>query len=416
MVDCASGAFEILGENMGVHFMHAGGGRLRHVGRGVAVAGAVVALAATTTSYADAAALPKVTITTKATARALPTSTAYTGLEGGVTDGDYYYSVTLRHTKVGSKSYDSAQLIKTKMGATNPTLRKNYAAPSNHKKPGALGHGNDIAYNSDTKQLVIPAWSYDDSQNNSKQADRLNLVDPKTLKIVGTKAIGHTTTGICYDALNNRYVAGSLGKYYVYNSSFHQTSSSPKLSIPGRGQGIDCDEDYVYVVTSNKDSQKTDLISVYDWSFKHITTYQYASHSETEHLTHQRGTYYLGINYGGASNDGIYRLDGFQYTVRYSAGGGTGSMASTIVLYGRSTGLRKNTFTRSGYTFAGWSAKRSIDDKTRYQSPKDASKTGWYAAGHQPSGWKLCLYADGVKVLHSTTRGAVAMTATWHKK
>jgi len=81
--------------------------------------------------------------------------------------------------------------------------------------------------------------------------------------------------------------------------------------------------------------------------------------------------------------------------------------------HGRTTALRKNAFTRAGYTFTGWTAKRSYDNKTRYQNPKDTSKTGWYAAGHQPSGWKPYLYKNGSTVLHTTPRGAVALTAVW---
>lgn len=42
------------------------------------------------------------------------------------------------------------------------------------------------------------------------------------------------------------------------------------------------------------------------------------------------------------------------YTIRYNANGGTGSMSDTATTYGTQTTLRSNTFTRNGYTFAGW--------------------------------------------------------------
>lgn len=45
-----------------------------------------------------------------------------------------------------------------------------------------------------------------------------------------------------------------------------------------------------------------------------------------------------------------------QYTVTYNANGGSGSMASQTVTYGDSFMTRQNTFTRTGYTFNGWTA------------------------------------------------------------
>ena len=43
------------------------------------------------------------------------------------------------------------------------------------------------------------------------------------------------------------------------------------------------------------------------------------------------------------------------YTVTFNANGGTGTMTSQTITYGVSTALKANTFTKSGYTFAGWS-------------------------------------------------------------
>ncbi|MFI5734071.1 InlB B-repeat-containing protein [Kribbella sp. NPDC051587] len=356
------------------------------------------------------AALPKVTGPTLA-GTAKPTSAKYTALNGGVTDGTYWYAVVSEHAKSGSKVYDSTQLIKTKLYASSPTKVATFRIRSgNHTN--LLGHGNDMAYNADTKRLMIPAWTNDNSVQASTQGRSVRVVNPSTLAIEKTVLLPHTTTGLCYDAVKNRYVGGTLNQYYAYDSAFKETGKSAKLTMPGTGQGIDCDQSYIYVITSPKGTQKTNKIFVYNWSFKLVRTYEHASSAESEHLTHQRGTYYLGFNTGAGR---LYRLDNFQFTVTYAAAGGTGSMPSTVVLYGRTTALQQNAFKRSGYTFTGWTAKRSYDNKTRYYNPKDTSKTGWYAAGKQPSGWKPYLYKNGATVLHTTPRGAVALTATWRK-
>ncbi|MFF1818162.1 hypothetical protein ACFVWG_12755 [Kribbella sp. NPDC058245] len=377
--------------------------------RTVVALGAATALTIGGTVTASAA-LPKVTGPTLA-GTAKPTSAKYTALNGGVTDGTYWYAVVSEHAKSNGKLYDSTQLIKTKLYASSPTKVATFRLRSgNHTN--LLGHGNDMAYNADTKRLLIPAWTNDASVQASTQGRAVRVINPSTLAIEKTVLLPHTTTGLCYDAVKNRYVGGTLNQYYAYTSAFKQTAKSAKLAMPGTGQGIDCDQSYIYVITSPKGTQKTNKIFVYDWTFKLVRTYEHASGSESEHLTHQSGTYYLGFNIGAGK---LYRLDNFQFTVTYAAGGGTGSMSPTVVLYGRTTALQKNTFKRSSYTFTGWAAKRSYDNKTRYQNPKDTSKTGWYTNGKQPSGWKPYLYKNGATVLHTTPRGAVALTAVWRK-
>lgn len=42
------------------------------------------------------------------------------------------------------------------------------------------------------------------------------------------------------------------------------------------------------------------------------------------------------------------------YKVKYNANGGSGSMSNTSATYGTAFNLRSNSFTRTGYTFAGW--------------------------------------------------------------
>ena len=45
------------------------------------------------------------------------------------------------------------------------------------------------------------------------------------------------------------------------------------------------------------------------------------------------------------------------YTVSYNANGGNGSMSTDTISYGEAYTTKSNTFTRSGYTFAGWNEK-----------------------------------------------------------
>ena len=47
------------------------------------------------------------------------------------------------------------------------------------------------------------------------------------------------------------------------------------------------------------------------------------------------------------------------YTIKFKANGGTGTMASKTMTYDTAATLTKNAFTRSGYTFAGWSTSKN---------------------------------------------------------
>ena len=100
------------------------------------------------------------------------------------------------------------------------------------------------------------------------------------------------------------------------------------------------------------------------------------------------------------------------YTVRYDANGGTGSMANTTVPYGVATALRRNSFTRAGYQFDGWTAYRTTNAQWYYTN---GSSTGWYSEGSQPSGYTKAIYDDGQRVsaTSSVYGDVVIMYAQW---
>lgn len=50
-----------------------------------------------------------------------------------------------------------------------------------------------------------------------------------------------------------------------------------------------------------------------------------------------------------------------KYTVQFNANGGSGSMADQSFTYGKAQSLSANTFTRTGYTFAGWATHSDGD-------------------------------------------------------
>ena len=70
-----------------------------------------------------------------------------------------------------------------------------------------------------------------------------------------------------------------------------------------------------------------------------------------------------GGTYSGSSN-GVYlggswslTIPAATFTVSYDANGGSGSIASHTATYGKSFTVKDNSFTRTGYSFAGWTTK-----------------------------------------------------------
>ena len=82
------------------------------------------------------------------------------------------------------------------------------------------------------------------------------------------------------------------------------------------------------------------------------------------------------------------------YTITYNANGGSGTMDSMAIKYNDSVSIKANTFTRNGYTFAGWTTNSNgIDDSYGW--------TGWSGT------WK---YIDGQ---YGITGGKLNLYARW---
>jgi len=103
------------------------------------------------------------------------------------------------------------------------------------------------------------------------------------------------------------------------------------------------------------------------------------------------------------------------FTIQYNANGGSGTMANTTVIYGVSTALRKNTFTKAGCQIAGWNAYKSSDGTFRYVSA-DGSTIKWCKEGSQPSGYTKFVYADQASVSATTNvhGDTIIMYAKWN--
>lgn len=114
------------------------------------------------------------------------------------------------------------------------------------------------------------------------------------------------------------------------------------------------------------------------------------------------------VNKDTITMSAVWKLNTF--TVEYDANGGTGSMDSTKVTYGKSTKLRSNQFKRTGYMFQGWNAYRKSDGTWRTE------EDGWQTQDViDEEGYTLTVYKNGVSVSKTTSvnKDTIIMHAMW---
>ena len=81
----------------------------------------------------------------------------------------------------------------------------------------------------------------------------------------------------------------------------------------------------------------------------------------------------------------ISKMQAKSYSIIFNANGGRGSMSSQIIKFDKRANLTQNAFTRTGYTFAGWSLGSNLEIKYLDKSEFELNK--------YPSNGKLTLYA-----------------------
>ena len=334
----------------------------------------------------------------------------YATVQGGCTDGQNAYFAV-----------QSGNTVILKYSLSTWELRKKATV-------GGLGHANDMAYNPNKKMIVVA--------NNDSEDDRLTMVDPETLKVVGSvtpkaqktqkeikeeakkKKISESKVekykdlklySIAYNPKRGVYIAGLSGSYdYVYlDESFEQIESVKGYSSGLTRQGCDCDDDYIYFAQSGG----SNAVVIYDYSGNMVDTVSLNHSHEVENLFHIGNSFYLTLHYYGNSVQRVGLSDKTKicFNIKYNAGGGQGEMADTTVHYGEDTKLRKCSFVKPGYSFGGWTLQRTSDAK-RIGSRLGSDKTEWLDSSEL---YNDVLYKDEQKVSKLTKFGDVLLTPFW---
>ena len=265
-----------------------------------------------------------------------------------------------------------------------------------------MGHSNDMAYNPDQNYIVVA--------NNAPYYDVVTLIDRDTLAPIKDITIDEDIYAIAYSKKYKMYVVGLSGDYdfALLDSKFKVKKKFKGVDTGYTRQGCDCDDNYIYFVQSGSGNN---ILVIYDYSGKHVATIPIDSGDESENIFHVGDEFYVSMfHYGSKLNRiGFSETTKITYLVNYDANGGEGEMLSTPVHYGEVTPLRANAFTREGYTFGGWTARRSCDGK--FLGVRNGSTDiEWL---DEDELFDYVLYNDEENVAETVMFGDVKLSALW---
>ena len=153
-----------------------------------------------------------------------------------------------------------------------------------------LGHGNDMTYDAKNNRLVVA--------HGHSEGQILTLVDPDTLALIKNVNIPRGSGAITYSVAKDRYAISQGGtSLHFLDGDFTWIASYTRTDSTGyTAQGMGSDEDYVYFPMSGS---KDNVLVVYNWEGKYITTIQIPVSHESESMFWVNDTYYIAYNTNG---------------------------------------------------------------------------------------------------------------------
>ena len=195
--------------------------------------------------------------------------------QGSASDGTYVYFVLRNSGDTGSvitkHRMDDGSFV-----AVSPVLK--------------LGHGNDMTYDAKNHRLVVA--------HGQSEGQILTLVNPDTLELIKDIGIPKGSGAITYSVAKDRYAISQGGStLHILDSDFKWIASYSRTDKTGyTAQGMGSDEDYVYFPMSGK---KDNVLVVYDWEGKYVTTITVPVSHESESMFWVNDTSYIAYNTNG---------------------------------------------------------------------------------------------------------------------
>ncbi len=160
------------------------------------------------------------------------------------------------------------------------------------------------------------------------------------------KVVAMLSTGGNYTATANANCTATVSGYTVEKGK--STATSKSASTSGSANNASISAAYGSTITYTATAGT-------GYTFKGFSTSNSTSLPSSPSASGKTAT---ASAYGSSNNSTYYAyFKANQYTVKFDANGGTGSMSNQSHTYGVSKALTANAFTRTGYTFAGWNTK-----------------------------------------------------------
>ena len=213
------------------------------------------------------------------------------------------------------------------------------------------------------------------------------------------KVVAMLSTGGNYTATANANCTATVSGYTVEKGK--STATSKSASTSGSANNASINAAYGSTITYTATAGT-------GYTFKGFSKTNSTSLPSSPSAS---GTTATASGYGSSTNNSTYYayFKANQYTVKFDANGGTGSMSDQSHTYSVSKALTANAFTRTGYTFEGWNTQAdgtgtSYTDK---QSVSNLSST---------DGATITLYAQWAEIpanTHNITYTALATGWTY---
>lgn len=204
--------------------------------------------------------------------------------QGAASDGSNFYFVM--------RTSDDSKSVAYKYDMTTCTL----VASSEEFKGG---HCNDATFDVAGGRFIVA--------HGQSEGKILTPIDGTTMKVQPNINIGVGSGAITYSPSRNGYAISQGGtSFYVTDSNFKVKVNKTRTDKTGyTAQGMGSDESYVYFPMSGS---KDNILVVYDWEGKYITTLTVPTATESESMFYAAGRYYVNFYAGSSKGAELYEI------------------------------------------------------------------------------------------------------------
>lgn len=205
--------------------------------------------------------------------------------QGACCDGKYFYFANRNSgdTKTIIYRYDMTTLGK-----------------AGNTAPFAGGHSNDMTFDLLHNRAILA--------HGSTEGKILTPIDAETMAVGANINITVGSGAISYNAYHQGYCISQGGSsFYVTDNDFKVKLSKSRTDNTGyTAQGMGSDDYFVYFPMSGS---KDNILVVYDWEGKYVTTVTVPLSIESESMFYANGNYYVNFYQGSSKGAALYRLE-----------------------------------------------------------------------------------------------------------